>query len=198
MTALAIGVDEKRRKHMRKIIVSEFVTLDGVIEAPGQWTTFQWGSSKDQETFKVDELSACDMLLLGRATYQEFAAFWPTTSGAGAYGDRMNSLPKYVVSTTLSEVKWNASLIKDNLVQAIWQIKQEGERDVLIFGSGDLVHTLQQQNLIDEYRLVIYPVVVGSGKRLFRDGSEHMSLKPVEARSFSSGTVLLRYQPDTK
>jgi dihydrofolate reductase len=196
MIVLSIGVDEKRRKNMRKIIVSEFVTLDGVIEAPDQWTSFQWGRSKDQETFKVDELSACDMLLLGRATYQEFAAFWPTTSGAGAYGDRMNSLPKSVVSTTLSEVEWNASLIKDNLAQAIWRIKQEGERDVLIFGSGDLVHTLQQQNLIDEYRLVIYPVVVGSGKRLFRDGSEHMSLKPVEARSFSSGTVLLRYQPD--
>ena len=183
---------------MRKIIVSEFVALDGVIEAPGQWTSFQWGRGKDQETFKTDELFACDMLLLGRTTYQEFATFWPTTSGAGAYGDRMNSLPKYVVSTTLSEVQWNASLIKDNLVQAIWRIKQEGERDMLIFGSGDLVHTLQQQNLIDEYRLVIYPVVVGSGKRLFRDGSEHRNLKCVEARSFSSGTVLLRYQPDSK
>jgi dihydrofolate reductase len=108
--------------------------------------------------------------------------------------DRMNSLPKYVVSTTLQQVGWNASLIKGDLAAAIARIKQEGEQDVLVYGSCDLVHTLAQLNLIDEYRLVIYPVVVGSGKRLFKEGREQMALTLVEARPFSSGTVLLRYQ----
>ncbi|HEX4713582.1 MAG TPA: dihydrofolate reductase family protein [Ktedonobacteraceae bacterium] len=181
---------------MRKIIVSEFTTLDGVIEAPNQWS-FQSGRSEDQLKFKWDELFACDALLLGRVTYQEFAAAWPGMPGTGDYGERMNSLPKYVVSTTLSEMTWNASLIKGNLAEEISKLKQQPGQDILIFGSGTLVNQLTQQDLIDEYRLMVFPVAVGSGKRLFREGSEKKMLKLVETRTFSSGVVVLTYHPDT-
>jgi len=179
---------------LRKVIVSEFVTLDGVIEGLDQWPAFDHGGMEEQEQFKADELAGSDALLLGRMTYQMFAASWPTETDEIGVADRMNSLPKYVVSTTLHQVGWNARLITDDLAAAISRIKQEGERDVLVYGSCDLVHTLEQHNLIDEYRLVIYPVVVGSGKRLFKEGSSQMALRLVETRPFSSGTVLLRYQ----
>src|SRR6266436_1645322 len=170
---------------MRKVVVSEFVTLDGVIEDPGGsdgtkhggWS-FQYGS-EEQGKYKFDELFASDALLLGRVTYQEFAAAWPTMPGAGEYGERMNSLPKYVVSTTLSEVTWNASLIKGNLAEEVSKLKQQPGQDVLIFGSGALVHQLTQQDLIDEYRLMVFPVVLGSGKRLFPEGSGQKVLKLV-------------------
>ena len=178
---------------MRKVIVSMFVTLDGVMEAPEKWSS-QFGS-EDQDKFKFDELFASDALLLGRRTYQVFAAAWPPMTGTGDYADRMNSLPKVVVSTTLEEVEWNASLIKDNIAEEVSRLKHEVGQDILIFGSGDLVHQLQQHNLIDEYRLMIFPVVVGSGKRLFRDGSVTKTLRLVETKTFSSGVVVLTYQP---
>lgn len=115
--------------------------------------------------------------------------------GTGAYGERMNSLPKYVVSTTLSEVTWNATLIKDNLAEELSRLKQEAGQDVLIFGSGELVHMLHEQDLIDEYRLMVFPVVLGSGKRLFPEGSEKKALKRVESKPFPSGVITLTYQP---
>ena len=181
---------------MRKIIASEFVTLDGVMEAPHQWS-FQFGS-EEQNKYKFDELFASDGLLLGRVTYQGFAAAWPTMPDTGAYGERMNSLPKYVVSTTLEEVEWNASLIKGQIAEEVFKLKQQPGQDILIFGSGDLVHQLQQHDLIDEYRLMVFPVVVGSGKRLFRDGSEKKVLRLVETKTFSSGVVVLTYQLERK
>jgi dihydrofolate reductase len=181
---------------MRKVIVSEYMTLDGVIEAPNQWS-FQSGRSEDQLKFKFEELFASDALLLGRVTYQGFAAAWPTMTGTGEYGERMNNLPKFVVSTTLQEATWNAHLIKGNLAEEVSKLKQQPGQDLLIFGSGELVHQLTQQDLIDEYRLMVFPVVVGSGKRLFREGSEKKVLRLVETRTFSSGVVVLTYQPDT-
>ena len=187
--------NERKKNCMRNVIVSEFVTLDGVMEAPNQWS-FQFGRSEEQLQFKLEELKACDALLLGRETYQGFAKAWPTMQGAGEYGERMNSLPKFVVSTTLSEVEWNASLIKGNLADEIGRIKQQPGQDVVIFGSGELVHTLMHQDLIDEYRLMVFPVVVGRGERLLREGSEKRVLKLVETRTFSSGVVVLTYQPD--
>ena len=115
--------------------------------------------------------------------------------GTGAYGERMNSLPKYVVSTTLSEVTWNATLIKGDLAEEVSKLKQQPGQDLLIFGSGELVHTLHEQDLIDEYRLMVFPVVLGSGKRLFPEGSGQKVLRLVETRAFSSGVVMLTYQP---
>ncbi len=186
---------------MRKVIVSEYVTLDGVMEDPGGAEGFKHGGwsfgfgGSEQQQYKFEELFACDALLLGRRTYQGFAAAWPTMPGTGEYGERMNSLPKYVASTTLSEVTWNATLIKGDLAEELSRLKQEAGQDVLIFGSGELVHTLHERDLIDEYRLMVFPVVLGSGKRLFREGSVQKVLKLVENRTFSSGVVVLTYQP---
>jgi dihydrofolate reductase len=186
---------------MRKIIVSEFITLDGVMEDPGGAEGFEHGGwsfhfgGADQQQFKVEELFKADALLLGRRTYQGFAAAWPNMPGAGAYGERMNSLPKYVVSTSLSEMTWNATQITGNLMEELPRLKQEAGQDILIFGSGQLVHSLNAHDLIDEYRLMVFPVVLGRGKRLFPDGNEKQLLKLVESRTFSSGVVLLTYQP---
>ncbi|MGH9455836.1 MAG: dihydrofolate reductase family protein [Terriglobia bacterium] len=186
---------------MSKIVVSEFVSLDGVMDDPGGaegtqhggWT-FPFGSA-EQEQWKAEELTHADALLLGRRTYQGFAAAWPTMPGTGAYGERMNSLPKYVVSTTLSDMTWNATRIGSDLAQELPKLKQEVNQDVLIFGSGQLVHALHALGLIDEYRLMVFPVVLGSGKRLLPEGGEMKKLKLVESKPFPSGVVVLTYQP---
>src|SRR5712692_3155346 len=161
-------IDERKKENsMRKIIVSEYVTLDGVMEDPGGAEGFKHGGwsfgfgGADQQQYKFEELFACDALLLGRRTYEGFAAAWPNMPGAGEYGERMNSLPKYVVSTTLAEAKWNASLIKVNIAEEISKLKQQPGQDMVIFGSGELVRTLHERDLIDEYRLMVFPVVLG-------------------------------------
>ena len=186
---------------MRKIIVSEFLKLDGVMEDPGGaegtryggWT-FQF-SSPEQEQYKFEELFQADALLLGRRTYQGFAATWPTMPGTGAFGEHMNSMPKYVVSTTLSDMIWNASLLQGDLTEALSRLKQEEGQDILVAGSAQLVHTLHGRNLIDEYRLMVFPVVLGSGKRLFPEGGEKKTLKLVESKPFASGVMVLTYRP---
>jgi dihydrofolate reductase len=180
---------------MRKVVVSEFVTLDGVIEDPS-WT-FQF-SSAEQEKFKFDELAAGDAFLLGRVTYEGFAAAWPhMTEEAGEFADMMNGYPKYVVSTTLEEpLEWNNStLIKGNVAEEITRLKQEPGKEILVFGSGDLVNTLMRHDLVDEYRLMVFPVVVGNGKRLFEDGRDTKVLRLVGTETLSSGVVVLSYQP---
>ncbi len=188
---------------MRKVIASEFVSLDGVMEDPG-WT-FQF-TSEEQQRFKFDELVESDALLLGRVTYEGFAAAWPNMmeqyegprrAELGEYADMMNGYPKYVVSTTLEEpLDWNNStLIKGNVAEAVSNLKQQPGKDLLIFGSGDLLNALMQHDLIDEYRLMIFPVVVGSGKRLFRDGSDTTVLRLVDTKTFGSGVVVLTYEP---
>ena len=185
---------------MGKIVVSEFVSVDGVMEDPGGaegfkhggWT-FQFGSV-DQQQWKAEELLRADALLLGRKTYQGFAAVWPTMPGTGAYGERMNSLPKYVVSTTLSDVTWNATLLKGDMAEELPRLKQETAQDILIFGSGQLVHSLHAQDLIDEYRLMVFPVVLGGGRRLFGEESEKKTLRLLESRQFPSGVAVLTYQ----
>jgi len=188
---------------MGNIVVSEFVSLDGVMEDPGGaegtrhggWT-FQFGSP-EQEQFKASELAKAGALLLGRRTYQGFAAAWPTMEGTGWYGEKINSMPKYVVSTTLSdaEATWNATFMKGDLAEQLPIIKQKVENDLLIFGSGQMVHALIAQNLIDEYRLMVFPVILGAGKRIFPEGDEMTTLKLVESKPFASGVVVLTYRP---
>ena len=162
---------------MRNVVVSMFVSLDGVIEDPGGaegfahggWTIPYW--NEEIGKIKLDELFASDALLLGRVTYQGFAAVWPSQNDAAGFADRMNSLPKYVVSTTLQELEWNNSkLIKGNVAEEVSKLKQQPGQDILIAGSGLLVNSLMQDGLIDEYRLLVYPVVLGSGKRLLKRG----------------------------
>jgi len=129
-------------------------------------------------------------------TYEGFAAAWPTMTGTGEFGERMNSIPKYVVSTTLSEVTWNNStLIKENVVEEISKLKQQEGKDILVGGSADLVSTLMQHDLVDEYKLMVHPIVFGNGKRLFQEGSEKKVLKLVGTQSFSTGIVILSYEP---
>jgi dihydrofolate reductase len=147
--------------------------------------------------------------LLGRVTYEGFAAAWPNMmeqyegprrAELGEYAEMMNGYPKYVVSTTLEEpLEWNNStLIKENVAEEVSNLKQQPGQDILIFGSADLVNTLMQHDLIDEYGLMVFPVVVGSGKRLFRDGSDTTVLRLVETKTFGSGVVVLTYRPATK
>jgi len=189
---------------MRKVVVTEFVTLDGVIEDPGGsektthggWSFRFW--SDEAANYKHDELFAADALLLGRVTYEGFAQAWPTVEGTGDFGERMNALPKYVVSTTLNELTWNNShLINEDAVAAIAKLKQQPGQDILVEGSGELVQTLMQHDLIDEYRLMVHPIVLGGGKRLFREGSPTHPLELVAARPIASGVVVLTYRPTT-
>jgi dihydrofolate reductase len=198
--------DESRgAQTMRKVVVTEYVTLDGVMQDPGGGEKFEHGGwsfqfwSDEAGKFKFDELFASDALLLGRVTYQGFAKAWPSMTDEAGFADRMNSLPKYVVSTTLKELEWNNSrLLKGNIAEEVQKLKQQPGLDILVAGSGDLVHALAQHGLIDEYRLMVHPVVVGGGKRLFRDGSDMTVLKLVETKTFSSGVVVLSYQPAGK
>jgi dihydrofolate reductase len=188
---------------VRRVIASEFVSLDGVMEDPS-WT-FQF-SSEEQERFKFDELAESDALLLGRVTYVGFAAAWPIMmeqyegprrAELGEYTDMMNGYPKYVVSTTLEEpLEWNNStLINWNVEEEVTRLKQLPGKDILVFGSGELAKTLMQHGLIDEYRLMVFPIVVGSGKRLFEDDFETTVLELVETKTFGSGVVVLSYRP---
>lgn len=190
---------------MGKVIATEFVTLDGVMEAPGGedslgtlggWSFRFWNDEAAQ--YKYDELFAAGALLLGRVTYQIFAASWPTIKDDKGFADRMNSLPKYVVSTSLDRAEWNNStLIKGNVPDEIARVKQQPGQDILLTGSADLVNALRQHGLIDEYRLMVFPVILGRGKKLFQDGGT-TSLKLVDRRIFSTGVCVLTYHPDRK
>ena len=179
---------------MRKIVVAEFLSLDGIMEEPA-WSFPYWNN--EIAKFKYDELFASDAHLLGRVTYQGFAAAWPSRKDDD-FADRMNGLPKYVVSTTLKKAEWNNStIIRENVVEAISKLKQSPGQDLLVAGSATLIQMLIEHDLVDEYHLLVYPILVGGGKRLFRAGSKS-ALKLVESKQFSSGVVALIYQPDRK
>jgi dihydrofolate reductase len=177
---------------MRKVVVTEFISLDGVMEEPA-WTFPYWND--EIATFKGEESSASDALLLGRVTYQGFAAAWPESKDEGA--DYFNSVRKYVVSKTLEEpLEWNNStLIKGDIAEEITNLKRQDGKDITVHGSATLVQTLMQSDFVDRYRLLVYPVIVGKGKRLFKEGIP-ATLKLLESRSFSSGVVALVYEPD--
>ena len=185
-----------------RLVVTEFVTLDGVIEDPGGsekspaggWA-FRFQRGPEGDKFKFDELMAAEAQLLGRRTYEGFAAAWPSMKDDVGFADRMNSMPKYVVSSTLHNATWNNTrILRGNLVDEINKLKQAPGNDLLVAGSGQLVQSLAQHQLVDEYRLMIFPVVLGSGKRLFGDGIPQTPLTIVESRQM--GAVLtVRLQP---
>ncbi len=175
---------------MRNIMVTEFMSLDGVMENPG-WTFPYWND--EIASFKGEESNSSDALLLGRVTYEGFASAWPQSTDEGA--NYFNNVRKYVVSTTLDKAEWNNStLIKDNVVEEITNLKQHDSKDITVHGSATLVQTLMQHDLVDRYRLLVYPVVVGKGKRLFHEGTT-ATLKLLESQRFSSGVVALVYEP---
>ena len=188
---------------MRKLMVSEYLTLDGVMEDPGGHEIFRddnwhfpfWGE-EDVMQYKLEELLEADALLLGRRTYQEFAPVWPHVSDDTGFADRMNSLPKYVVSTTLQEVPWhNSRLLKGEVAEAVSKLKQQEGQAILLSGSGELARMLMESDLIDEYRLLVHPVVVGKGASFFKNITAKLTLKLVETKTFQKGIVLLCYQP---
>jgi dihydrofolate reductase len=185
---------------MAKIVVSEFVSLDGVMEAPGGEPGYRHAGwvmkfpDAQQFQYKFDEVLAHQAMLLGRKTYEGFASAWP--SRPGEFADKMNNMPKYVASTTLNNAAWsNSTVLQGDVAQAVSKLKQELHGDILVAGSRTLVNTLKQHDLIDEYRLMVFPIVLGSGMRLFDESTDATTLKLVDTRSFGNGVVVLTYHP---
>jgi dihydrofolate reductase len=188
-----------------KLVVSEFVTVDGVMEDPGGGESFEHGGwafkferGEEGDKFKLDETLEADALLLGRVTYQGFAAVWPTIEDEAGFADKMNSMPKRVVSSTLKELTWNNSaLVEGDLTDAVTKLKDEFGGDILVAGSATLVQALVADDLVDELRLMVYPIVLGSGKRLFGELDRPKSFQLVESRPVGDeGVLILTYQPE--
>ncbi len=185
---------------MRKLVVAESMTLDGVFDTS---TIVQWGSpyhSREQEEHIKENVMTSDALLLGRVTYEFISPYWPTLKH-NEYGtaDKMNSMLKYVVSSKLEKAEWNNStIIRENVVEEITKLKQKPGQNILINGSANLVKSLMPTNLIDEYRFLVYPVIMGGGKRFFTEGTDTTKLKLVKTQNLPSGVVLLCYEPAKK
>ena len=180
---------------MRKVVAVEFVSVDGVMESPEEWAYSY--TNDEMEEANASGMAASDAMLLGRVTYEQMAAFWPLQPGGVPTVDYINSVPKHVVSTTLEEpLGWNNStLIGDNVAEEIAGLKQQPGKDIAILGSGTLVRSLLQDDLLDELRLIIHPIVLGSGKRLFEDGGDRKALELVDSKTFSTGVLYLTYRP---
>jgi dihydrofolate reductase len=185
---------------MGRVVVSQFVSVDGVIEDPGGsedfdrggWA-FQFDRGPEGDKFKLDEVMESDALLLGRVTYEGFAAAWPSRDGE--FADKFNTMRKYVVSTTMKEPTWsNSTLIDGDVAEAVSKLRQEPGGNILVNGSARLVRELTKHGLVDEYRFMVFPVVLGSGKRLFADASDTTALRLVEARPVGE-CLILRYEP---
>lgn len=191
---------------MGKLVVSEFISLDGVVEDPGGAENYPYGGwsfrfpAPDSEQYKFEELLASEVQLLGRVTYDGFAQAWPAMEAeTGEFGARMNGMPKVVVSTTLTDPSWkNTTVISANVADEVKALKDRTEGDVLVAGSARLAQFLRENDLVDEYRLIVYPVVLGSGKRLFADGPAPSDLQLVESRHLGPDVLLVVYRPAAK
>jgi len=187
---------------MGKLIVTEFISLDGVIEDPGGsedfahggWS-FKYDRGDEGNKFKLDETMASDALLLGRVTYEGFAAAWPTRSDDMGFAEKFNSMPKYVVSSTLTDPEWNNStVIAGDLPAEVAKLKEQHD-EIVVHGSGSLVRALTELDLVDEYRLMTFPVVLGSGKRLFGDSDAAKTLQLADVKPVGpDGVVVLTYR----
>jgi dihydrofolate reductase len=185
---------------MGKIVVTEFVSLDGVMEAPGgdddfvrgAWT-FAIDRGEEGDRFKLDETMSSEALLLGRRTYEGFAAAWPSRDGA--FADRFNTMPKYVVSATLERPEWsNTTVLAGDLADAVAELKRNHEGDVVVHGSAQLVQSLVERDLVDELRLMVFPVVLGTGKRLFGETTDTKRLRLASTQTVGDGVVILVYE----
>jgi dihydrofolate reductase len=182
-----------------RIVVTEFVSLDGVIEDPGGAESFRYGGwsfeidrGEEGNRFKLDEVFSSDALLLGRVTFEGFAEAWP--SREGEFADKFNTMPKYVVSSTLGEPEWNNStVLRGDVAEEVAKLKQQIDGDIVVHGSARLVQTLLEHDLVDELRLMVYPVVLGSGKRLFGDTSDKKPLRLTDSKVVGDGVVILIY-----
>jgi dihydrofolate reductase len=186
---------------MGKIVVTEFVSLDGVVEDPGGIGDFKYGGwsfefsrGDEGEKFKLDETLAADAQLLGRATYDEFAAAWP--SREGEFADKFNSMPKYVVSRTLTGPAWtNTTVLGGDLAESIAMLKERHDGDIVVHGSVSLAQALIENNLVDELRLMVFPVILGQGRRLFGETSDKKTLRLAESQTVGDGVTILVYRP---
>jgi dihydrofolate reductase len=177
-----------------RLLATEYLSLDGVFEEPGRWSGPFFNDEAGQ--FKWAELQASDALLLGRRTYEGFASAWPTMKGTGEFGEKMNSMTKYVVSSTLDKAEWKgAKLVKGDLAEEVRKLKREPGHDLLLSGSAQLFNALMKENLIDLYRFMVHPVVLGKGKRLFAESNDRRVLDLAETKRFSSGIVIMEYRP---
>jgi dihydrofolate reductase len=191
---------------MGKLVVSEFISLDGVMEDPGGAEGYAYGGwsfrfpAPDSDQYKFEELKAADVQLLGRVTYDGFSQAWPAMEEqTGEFGAKMNGMPKVVVSTTLTDPTWkNTTVISENVAVEVKALKDRTEGDVLVAGSARLAQFLRENDLVDEYRLIVYPVVLGTGKRLFADGPAPSDLQLVESRNVGPDVLLLVYRPAGK
>jgi dihydrofolate reductase len=184
-----------------RIVVTEFVSLDGVVEDPGGAEDFKYSGwsfevsrGDEGDKFKLDETLSSEALLLGRVTYEGFAKAWP--SREGEFAGKFNTMPKYVVSSTLEEPEWNNStVLKGDVAEEVAKLKQEQDGEIVVHGSPRLVQTLLEHDLVDELRLMVFPVVLGSGKRLFGETSEKKPLRLVDSKVVGDGVVILIFQP---
>jgi dihydrofolate reductase len=184
-----------------KLIVTEFVTLDGVMEAPGGESTHPHTGwvfdfmSPEQEQYKLNEVLEAESHLLGRVTYESFAGAWPQRDGE--FADKMNSMPKYVVSSTLEDpLQWNNStLIQGNVAEEVGKLKEQGGGPILVAGSATLVHSLMLNHLVDELRLMVFPVMIGGGKRPFPESRQKKPFKLTDTQTFGSGVAVHTYEP---
>ena len=181
---------------MRKVVAVELVSVDGVMEKPEEWS-FSYSNDEMAEANAAGMVDS-DAMLLGRVTYEEFASYWPYQNSAEQpFTDYLNNTPKYVVSTTLQEpLEWqNSPLIKGNVAEEIAKLKRQPGKDITILGSGTLLRSLLREELLDELRLMVHPLVLGGGKRLFEDGGDRKALELVDSRTFSTDVLYLTYRP---
>jgi dihydrofolate reductase len=186
---------------MARIVVTEFVSLDGVIEDPGGsedfkhggWS-FEFSRGEEGDQFKVDETMSSDAMLLGRKTYEGFADAWPSRSGE--FADKFNTMPKYVVSSTLSKPEWtNSTVLDGDVVEEVSRLREQPGGDIVVHGSAQLVQALLANDLVDELRLMVFPVVLGAGKRLFGDTSDKKPLRLSASRVVGDGVAIMVYEP---
>jgi dihydrofolate reductase len=188
---------------MGKVVVTEFVSLDGVMEDPGGAEGFRHGgwsfkfSDPEGMKFKLEEQMEAEVMLLGRVTYEGFAEAWPGRTDEVGFAEKMNSMPKYVVSTTLTELSWtNSHLLEGDVPSAVAKLREQVDGVILVAGSGQLAQTLLAHDLVDELRLMVHPIVLGSGKRLFPgDAADATTLKLSACKQLESGTLILTYEP---
>src|SRR5688572_13211397 len=186
---------------MARIVVTEFVSLDGVIEDPGGAEDFKYGGwsfeierGEQGDRFKLDEALNADALLLGRKTYEGFVAAWP--SREGEFADKFNSMPKYVVSSTLKDPDWtNSTVVDGDLAEEVSKLRQDVDGEIVVHGSAQLVQALIEHGLVDELRLMVFPVVLGAGKRLFGETSDKRRLRLTDSKSVGDGVEILTYEP---
>ncbi len=178
-----------------RLVATEYLSLDGVFEEPGHWSFPYF--DEQAAGFKMAELENADAQLLGRVTYDGFAKAWPTMEGTGDFGVKMNTMPKYVVSSTLKNPEWSGSeVISGNVEEEVRKLKARPGRDLLLAGSGKLFNALMQADLIDLYRFMVHPVIIGEGKRLFANQDAQRKLTLTETKRFSKGIVVLEYEAE--